>query len=91
MALVLRTHTLSQARGFVKALIGSDDRILGFTAFGAEASELMAVAQTAMLGGTPYTALRDALRTHPTAAEGLPGLFASPPLAPRAVHVPAKE
>ena len=47
------------------------DRILGFTAFGAEASELMATVQTAMLGNLPYTALRDALFTHPTAAEGL--------------------
>ena len=77
MAMVLRTHTLSQTRGFMKALIGADDRILGFTAFGAEASELMAVVQTAMLGGMPYTVLRDAIFTHPTAAEGLLGLFAS--------------
>jgi pyruvate/2-oxoglutarate dehydrogenase complex dihydrolipoamide dehydrogenase (E3) component len=82
MAMVLRTHTLSQTRGFMKALIGADDRILGFTAFGAEASELMAVAQTAMLGGLPYTALRDAIWTHPTAAEGLLGLFGKPPVAP---------
>src|SRR5262249_47429393 len=78
MAMVLRTHTLSQTRGFRKALIGADDRLLGFTAFGAEASELMAVAQTAMMGGLPYTVLRDTIWTHPTAAEGLLGLFASP-------------
>jgi pyruvate/2-oxoglutarate dehydrogenase complex dihydrolipoamide dehydrogenase (E3) component len=82
MNLVLRTRTLSQTRGFMKALIGADDRILGFTAFGAEASEPMAVIQTAMLGGMPYTALRDAIFTHPTAAEGLGGLFANPPSAP---------
>ncbi len=82
MAMVLRTRTLSQTRGFMKALIGADDRILGFTAFGAEASELMAVAQMAMLGGIPYTVLRDAIWTHPTAAEGLLGLFANPPSAP---------
>jgi pyruvate/2-oxoglutarate dehydrogenase complex dihydrolipoamide dehydrogenase (E3) component len=82
MAMVLRTHTLSQTRGFMKALIGADDRILGFTALGAEASELMAVAQTAMLGGIPYTALRDTIWTHPTAAEGLLGLFANPPAGP---------
>jgi pyruvate/2-oxoglutarate dehydrogenase complex dihydrolipoamide dehydrogenase (E3) component len=82
MKFVLRTRTLSQTRGFIKALIGADDRILGFTAFGAEASELMAVAQTAMLGGMPYTALRDALFTHPTAAEGFVVLFAKPPSAP---------
>jgi pyruvate/2-oxoglutarate dehydrogenase complex dihydrolipoamide dehydrogenase (E3) component len=82
MARVLRAHTLSQTRGFVKALVGTDDRLLGFTAFGAEASELMAVAQTAMLGGIPYTVLRDTIWTHPTAAEGLLGLFANPPSAP---------
>jgi pyruvate/2-oxoglutarate dehydrogenase complex dihydrolipoamide dehydrogenase (E3) component len=82
MSLVLRTRTLSQTRGFIKALIGDDDRILGFTALGAEASELMAVAQTAMLGHMPYTALRDAIFTHPTAAEGLVVLFASPPSPP---------
>jgi pyruvate/2-oxoglutarate dehydrogenase complex dihydrolipoamide dehydrogenase (E3) component len=82
MAMVLRTHTLSETRGFMKALIGAADRILGFTALGAEASELMAVAQTAMLSRIPYTALRDAIWTHPTAAEGLLGLFANPPSVP---------
>jgi pyruvate/2-oxoglutarate dehydrogenase complex dihydrolipoamide dehydrogenase (E3) component len=78
MAFVLRSRTLSQTRGFVKAMIGADDRILGFTAFGAEASEMMAVVQTAMLGKMPYTALRDAIFTHPTMAEGLNSLFSSP-------------
>ena len=82
MAMVLRAQTLSETRGFMKALIGADDRILGFTAFGVEASELMAVAQTAMLGRMPYTALRDAIFTHPTSAEGLIGLFLNPPAAP---------
>jgi pyruvate/2-oxoglutarate dehydrogenase complex dihydrolipoamide dehydrogenase (E3) component len=77
MAGVLRAHTLSQTRGFMKALIGSDNRILGFTVFGAEASEPMAVVQTAMLAGLPYTALREAIFTHPTGAEGLIGLFAN--------------
>ncbi len=82
MAQVFRAITVSETRGFIKALIGADDRILGFTALGAEASELMAVAQTAMLGGIPYTVLRDTIWTHPTAAEGLLGLFANLPAAP---------
>src|SRR5439155_24561475 len=81
MAQVFRAITLSETRGFIKALIGVDDRILGFNALGAEASELMAVAQTAMLGGIPYTVLRDTIWTHPTAAEGLLGLFANAPAA----------
>ena len=79
MSRVYRAQTLSETRGFVKALIGGDDRILGFTAFGVEASEMMAVVQTAMLGRLPYTALRDAIFTHPTSAEGLNGLFSNPP------------
>jgi hypothetical protein len=40
----------------MKMLIGKDsDEILGFTAFGVEASELMAAVQTAMVGRMPYT------------------------------------
>jgi pyruvate/2-oxoglutarate dehydrogenase complex dihydrolipoamide dehydrogenase (E3) component len=78
MSGVLRTRTLSEPRGFMKMLIATDsDRILGFTVFGAEASELMATVQTAMLGQLPFTVLRDALFTHPTAAEGLTVLLAN--------------
>ena len=77
MAAVLRTRTTSESRGFMKMLIDDQsDRILGFTIFGAEASELLATVQTAMLGGLPFTALRDALFAHPTAAEGLTVLLA---------------
>ena len=47
------------------------DRILGFTAFGVEAGEVMAVVPVAMTAGMPYTELRDAVLTHPTIAEGL--------------------
>jgi pyruvate/2-oxoglutarate dehydrogenase complex dihydrolipoamide dehydrogenase (E3) component len=72
MANVLRTWTVSDRRGFMKMLIGTrSDEILGFTAFGFEASELMAAAQTAMLGRLPYTVLHDAIFTHPTVSEGL--------------------
>ena len=77
MAAVLRTRTLSEPRGFIKILIEKlSDQILGFTAFGAEGSELMAVVQTAMVGQLPFTVLRDAMFTHPTAAEGLTVLLA---------------
>ena len=76
MAAVLRTRTLSETRGFMKALISAaTDEILGFTAFGTEAGELMAIVQTAILAKLPYTALRDAVLTHPTMAEGLTSLF----------------
>ena len=76
----LRARTLSETRGFMKALIAKEsDQILGFTMFGLEAGEVIAVAQTAMLGEMPYTVMRDAIYTHPTIAEGLNVLFAAPP------------
>src|SRR5437588_392200 len=80
MAAVLRTRTLGETRGFMKALLdGRTDRILGFTMFGPEAGEVMAVVQTAMLAGMPYTGLRDAILAHPTMAEGLGPLFSEVP------------
>ena len=80
MSAVLRTHTTGEERGFMKALVGgSDDRILGFTMIGAEAGEVMATVQTAMLADLPYSRLRDAVLTHPTMAEGLGPLFSNVP------------
>jgi pyruvate/2-oxoglutarate dehydrogenase complex dihydrolipoamide dehydrogenase (E3) component len=73
---VLRSRTISETRGFMKALVAADsDRILGFAMVGAEAGEVMPVVQTAILAGMPYTGLRDAIITHPTMAEGLIALF----------------
>jgi hypothetical protein len=46
---------------------------------GPEAGEVIAIVQTAMLAGLPYTGLRDAILTHPTMAEGLNVLFANTP------------
>lgn len=76
----LRTRTLSETQGFMKALIDSNsDRILGFTMLGVGAGEVMASVQVAMLAGLPYTVLRDAIFTHPTLTEGLIPLFSSVP------------
>ncbi|HEY1801190.1 MAG TPA: FAD-dependent oxidoreductase [Terriglobales bacterium] len=77
MIAVLRTRTLDETNGFMKAIISSDGKIVGFTMVGPEAGEVMAVVQTAMLAGLAYTALRDAIFTHPTMAEGLNSLFAA--------------
>lgn len=77
---MLRTRTLSETRGFLKALIEKEgDRVISFTAFGVEAGEVMAIAQVAMAAGLPYTALRDTILTHPTMAEELGDLFSSVP------------
>jgi pyruvate/2-oxoglutarate dehydrogenase complex dihydrolipoamide dehydrogenase (E3) component len=80
MAAVFRAMTISETRGFMKALIEKEsDRILGFTMFGAGAGEVMATVQMAMLAGLPYTALRDAVLAHPTMPEGLIALFGKVP------------
>jgi pyruvate/2-oxoglutarate dehydrogenase complex dihydrolipoamide dehydrogenase (E3) component len=80
MKSVLRTRTLDETTGFMKALVAADsDRILGFAMIGPEAGEVAAVVQTAMLAGLPYTGLRDAIFAHPTMAEGLGPLFSGLP------------
>ncbi len=77
MDTVPRARTLSERKGFMKALVATeDDRILGFAMLGAQAGEVMAVVQMAMLGSLPFTALRDGIIAHPTLAEGLNMLFA---------------
>lgn len=55
------------------------DTILGFAAFGVGGREIMGEAQIAMLAGLPYTALRDAVLTHPTLLKGLMVLFFNVP------------
>ena len=88
MAGVLRTRTLSEPRGLMKMLIAADsDEILGFTVFGAEASELMIAVQVAMMARLPYTALRGGIFTHPTAGEGLTVLLSGAPRLPEAVPI----
>jgi len=88
---VLRARTLSETRGFLKALIEAEsDRILGFTAFGVGAGEIMSAVQVAILAGLPYTGLRDAVLAHPTLVEGLGALFSSPATVVNADAKPAR-
>jgi pyruvate/2-oxoglutarate dehydrogenase complex dihydrolipoamide dehydrogenase (E3) component len=80
---VLRARTLSETRGFMKALIDTtSDRILGFTVFGVAAGDIIATVQVAMIAELPYTTLRDAIFTHPTMPEGLIALFNNVAAAP---------
>jgi pyruvate/2-oxoglutarate dehydrogenase complex dihydrolipoamide dehydrogenase (E3) component len=56
----LRTRTTGETRGFLKALIDTNDNhILGFTMIGPEAGEVMAVVQMAcsLDFPTPYCAM----------------------------------
>jgi len=87
LAAVLRARTLSETRGFMKALVDTkSDRILGFSVFGVEAGEIMSTVQVAMIAGLPYTALRDAIFAHPTMLEGLISLFGNVPPVSVPVH-----
>jgi pyruvate/2-oxoglutarate dehydrogenase complex dihydrolipoamide dehydrogenase (E3) component len=83
MSSVRRAQTTGETQGFMKALVGArHDRILGFTMIGAEAGEVVATVQAAMLAELPYSTLRDAVLAHPTMAEGLGPLLSNVP--PRA-------
>ena len=69
----------------MSALVGgSDDRILGFAMIGADAGEVIAAVQIAMLADLPYSKLRNAVLAHPTMAEGLGSLFSNVP--PRSIR-----
>jgi pyruvate/2-oxoglutarate dehydrogenase complex dihydrolipoamide dehydrogenase (E3) component len=77
---VLRAQAIGEKQGFMKVLVAANDgSILGFTMIGSEAGEVMAVVQTAMLSGMPYSKLREAIFAHPTMAEGLGFLLAAVP------------
>jgi pyruvate/2-oxoglutarate dehydrogenase complex dihydrolipoamide dehydrogenase (E3) component len=72
-----RALEMGETRGFMKAIVDSDtDQILGAALVGIEAGEIMTILQVAMMGGLPFTALRDAVFSHPTLAESLNDLFA---------------
>lgn len=77
MSSVARALETDEIRGLMKAIVDAkSDRILGVAILGIEGGELMAVVQVAMMGGLPYTALRDGIFAHPTLAEALNNLFA---------------
>ena len=74
---LLRAQTTDERQGFMKALVGNDDRILGFTMIGSEAGEVIAAVQTAMLANLAYPRLRDAILAHPTMVESFDPLFSN--------------
>ena len=76
---MLRAQAIGEMHGLMKILVGANYRILGFTMIGSEAGEVMAVVQTAIIGGMPYTRLRDAVLAHPTMAKGLGFLLGTVP------------
>jgi len=77
MSSVARALEVGEARGLMKAVVDAEtDKILGAAVLGLEGGEVMSMLQLAMMGGLPYTALRDGVFAHPTLAESLNNLFA---------------
>lgn len=78
MNYVARALEVDETRGFMKVIVDADSQqILGCAILGIQGSELMSAIEIAMMGKLPYTALRDAVFTHPTLTESFNNLFAS--------------
>lgn len=76
MSRVARAMETDETRGFMKAVVDAEtDQILGAAILGIEGGEVMTVIQMAMMGGLPWTTLRDAVIAHPTLSESLNSLF----------------
>jgi pyruvate/2-oxoglutarate dehydrogenase complex dihydrolipoamide dehydrogenase (E3) component len=76
MSSVARALEVDEPRGFMKAVVDADtNEILGARVLGLEGGEIATLFQIAMMGKLPYTALRDAVFSHPTLAESLNNLF----------------
>ncbi|MEE9207495.1 MAG: mercuric reductase [Gemmatimonadota bacterium] len=76
MSRVARAIETDETRGFMKAVVDDDtDLILGAAVLGIEGGEVATVLQMAMMGGVPYTAIKDGVFSHPTLSESLNNLF----------------
>jgi pyruvate/2-oxoglutarate dehydrogenase complex dihydrolipoamide dehydrogenase (E3) component len=76
MSWVARGLEMDETQGFLKAIVDADtEQILGAAILSIEGGEVMTVLQMAMMGGMPYTVIRDAIFAHPTLSESLNTLF----------------
>ena len=76
MSYVARAVETDESRGFMKAVVDAEtEQILGAAVLGIDGGEIMAMLQLAMMGGLPFTRLRDGVFAHPTLAESLNNLF----------------
>lgn len=73
---VARAIEVDETRGFMKAVIDADSQqILGCAILGIQGGEIATILQVAMMGHLPYTAIQNAVFSHPTLAESLNNLF----------------
>jgi pyruvate/2-oxoglutarate dehydrogenase complex dihydrolipoamide dehydrogenase (E3) component len=76
MNAVIRALETGETRGFMKVIVDADSgQIVGCAVLGTEGGEIMTMIQVAMLGKLTYTAMAEAIFTHPLLAEGLNTLF----------------
>ncbi|MGH7911345.1 MAG: FAD-containing oxidoreductase, partial [Candidatus Dormibacteraceae bacterium] len=76
MSAVIRAIETGETRGFMKVVVDAESgQILGCAVIASEGGEIMTMIQVAMLGRLTYTAMADAIFTHPLFAEGLNTLF----------------
>jgi len=76
---VLRAQAIGEKQGFMNFLSLQLTTAFWLHYDWVGGGEVMAAVQIAMLGGMPYSALRDTIFAHPTMAEGLDFLLANGP------------
>jgi pyruvate/2-oxoglutarate dehydrogenase complex dihydrolipoamide dehydrogenase (E3) component len=75
IAAIPRAKTMSETRGFIKVVVEvKTNLILGCAILSIEAGEMLGTVQMAMIAGLPFTALSDAVLSHPTMVEGFNNL-----------------
>ncbi len=73
---IARAYETGDDRGLMKIVVDADtEQILGAAILAGQGGELAAMVEIAMMGKLPYTALRDAVLSHPTWAESLNNIF----------------
>ncbi len=73
---IARALESDESRGFLKVVVdGETEQILGAAMLAVEGGEMASMVQIAMMGKLPYTALRDAIWSHPTWSESLNNVF----------------
>ncbi|MCC3158092.1 mercuric reductase [Hymenobacter sp. 15J16-1T3B] len=71
-----RARETNATAGFLKVLVGEDDRLLGAAVLSEQGGEIMSMLQIAMAGRLKYQQLQNMVLAHPTWAEALNNVFA---------------
>ena len=73
---IARALEIDETRGMLKVVVDAEtEQILGAAMLAVEGGEMASMVQIAMMGKLPYTALRDAIWSHPTWSESLNNVF----------------